>query len=340
MTFNLPPVLYTAKGEIRKAGFELEFSNVGVEESVRIIQELYGGRVHRENRFLQRVLDTSIGDFTVEFDLRLLTEKRYKLPFDSLNIDLQGIKVGESTLEDGVETVLESVVGKLFPYEIVTPPVPCTELAQFENLRQALYERNAKGTESFPTNVFGTHINVEVPDGRAETILRYLRAFLLLYPWLLEKGETDLARRMSPFINAYPDEYVQLVLSPGYEPDLDGLVADYHRHSPDRNRPLDLYPLFAALLPGKISGYASLGKVRPRETFHYRLPNSSISRSDWRLAQEWNLWIVIEELAGDPEKMARMGAEYLALKADTLIGFGGKWAKQIEQWSSVRNATE
>ncbi len=340
MTFNLPPVLHNAKGEIRKAGFELEFSNVGVEESVRIIQGLYGGRVHRENRFLQQVLGTPIGDFTVEFDLRLLTEKKYKQPFDSLNIDLQGIKLGESTLEDSVEAVLESVVGKLFPYEIGTPPVPCTELAQFEKLRQALYEHNAKGTESFPTNVFGTHINVEVPNGRAETILRYLQAFLLLYPWLLEKGETDLARRMSPFINPYPDEYVQLVLSPGYQPDLDGLVADYHQYNPDRNRPLDLYPLFAALHPEKITGYANLGKVKPRETFHYRLPNSSISRADWTLAQEWNLWIVIEELAHEPQKMAQMGTEYLALKADTLIGFGGKWVKQTEQWLSSSSAAK
>jgi hypothetical protein len=340
MTFKLPPVLHNAKGEIRKAGFELEFSNVGVEESVRIIQKLYGGRVHKENRFLQQVLDTSVGDFTVEFDLRLLTEKKYKQPFDSLNIDLQGVKLKERTLEESVETVLESVVGKLFPYEIGTPPVPCTDLAQFEQLRQALYERNAKGTEAFPTNVFGTHINVEVPDGRPETILRYLRAFLLLYPWLLEKGETDLARRMSPFINAYPDEYVQLVLSPGYGPDLDGLIADYHQYSPDRNRPLDLYPLFAALHPAKIEEYANLGKVKPRETFHYRLPNSLISRSDWRLAREWNLWIIIEELADDPEKMARMGKEYLALKRDTLMGFGGKWAKQTEQWLSSRDAAK
>ncbi len=340
MTFKLPPVLHNAKGEIRKAGFELEFSNVGVEESVRIIQELYGGRVHRENRFLQQVLDTSIGDFTVEFDLRLLTEKKYKQPFDSLNLDLQGVKLGEGTLEDSVETVLESVVGKLFPYEIGTPPVPCTELAQFEPLRQALYEHNAKGTEAFPTNVFGTHINVEVPDGRADTILRYLRAFLLLYPWLLEKGETDLARRISPFINPYPDAYVQLVLAPGYAPDLDGLIADYHQYSPDRNRPLDLYPLFAALHPERIAGYTNLGKVKPRETFHYRLPNSSISQADWTLAQEWNLWIVIEELAGDPEKMAQMGEEYLALKGDTLIGFGGKWVKQTEQWLSAKNAVK
>ncbi len=332
MTFKLLPVLHNRKGEIRKVGFELEFSNVGVEESVQIIQELYGGRVHKENRFLQQVVDTPIGDFTVEFDLRLLTEKKYKQFFDTFNVDLQGIKLGEGTLEDSVETVLESVVGKLFPYEIGTPPVPCTELEQFERLRQALYEHHAKGTEAFPTNVFGTHINVEVPNTHPLTILHYIQAFLLLYPWLVEKGETDLARRISPFIKPYPDEYAQLVLSPGYQPDLDGLIDDYHLHSPDRNRPLDLYPLFAALHPAKIDSFTNLGKVKARETFHYRLPNSLISKPDWTLAQEWNLWAMIEELANDPEKINRMGEEYLAVKQGTLIGFAGKWVKRTEQW--------
>ncbi len=80
--------------------------------------------------------------------------------------------------------------------------------------------------------------------------------------------------------------------------------------------------------------------MKPRETFHYRLPNSSVSRPGWTLAQEWNLWVVIEELADDPEKMVRMSEEYLALKKDTLIGFGGKWAKQTDQWLSLRNAAK
>ncbi len=41
MSFKLPPLLYNKEGDLRKVGFELEFSNVGIKELVEIIQELY-----------------------------------------------------------------------------------------------------------------------------------------------------------------------------------------------------------------------------------------------------------------------------------------------------------
>jgi len=332
MPFKQLPVLYNAKGELRKVGFELEFANVDIEKSVRIIQDLYGGSEVMEHRFSRKVVNTGIGDFSVKIDLKLLNEKTYKEPLDKLNINLHDIQFGKDTLEDGVEAVLESVVNKVIPYEITTPPLPVAELEQFEKLRQALYEHHAKGTEAFITNAFATHINPEVPATDAATILRYLQAFLLLYPWLVKKGETDFARRMTSFINPYPAEYNVLALAPAYHPDMDTLIEDYHRLNPDRNRPLDLYPLFAALRPDKVNGYTDLGNVKPRETFHYRLPNSWVSKPDWTLAQEWDNWVLLEELANDPERLAQMSQQYLALKQDTLIGFDSKWTKQTEQW--------
>lgn len=74
--------------------------------------------------------------------------------------------------------------------------------------------------------------------------------------------------------------------------------------------------------------------MKARKTFHYRLPNSSISQPDWSLAQEWNNWVVIEEVADDPQKLAGMCAQYLPLKQDTLPGFESKWVQQTEQWLS------
>lgn len=332
MQFKELPVLYNAKGELRKVGFELEYADVNIEESVRIIQEVYGGKEQAEHRFSRKVVGTRIGDFSVKIDLKLLNEKTYKEPLDKLNINLQDIKIGEDTLEDEVEEVLERVVNKVIPYEITTPPLPATELWEFEKLRQALYEHHAKGTDAFITNAFATHINPEVPATDAATILRYLRAFLLLYPWLLKKGETDFARRMTAFINPYPTEYIELVLPSSYQPDMDSLIEDYHQLNPDRNRPLDMYPFFAAVRPDKINSYTDLGNVKPRETFHYRLPNSWVSKPDWTLAQEWNNWVTIEELANDPERLEQMSRQYLALKQETLIGFENKWTKQTELW--------
>lgn len=334
MSFKLPPLLYNEKGDLRTVGFELEFSNVNIEKCVEIIQELYGGEVQKESRFSQKVVNTRLGAFTIEFDLTLLTEKGYKKVFDNLNIHLGDYKFGDATLEEGIETMLENFLGKLFPYEIASPPVPCTQLDQLELLREALYQHKAEGTESFPTNAFGTHINIELPDIKTETILKYLQAFILLYPWLLEAGKTDLARKISPFIDPYPEEYAELILSPAYHPSLDILIDDYHRFNPDRNRPLDMYPLFAFLRKELILSYADLGKVKPRNTFHYRLPNSSLSVPDWTLAQEWNNWVRIEKLAYDTTNLVRLSKAYLNLKSNTFIGFDSRWIKVIKTWLS------
>ncbi len=332
MQFKQPPLLYNENGNLRTVGFELEYANLGIAESVRLILELYGGRVLPHNRFKQEVVETSLGDFTVEFDLTLLTEKSYKKVFETFNIHLEDIKLGDCTLEEEVENALERIVGKVFPYEIACPPIPCTELDALEKLREALFLHHAEGTEAFPTNAFGTHINVETPSLETDTLLRYLKAFLLLYPWLLEVGHTNLARRLSPFIDPYPSAYTELVLAPAYSPEQSSFIQDYHTHNPDRNRPLDMYPLFAALDHELLSQYKGLGKVKPRHTFHYRLPNSSITQPDWTLAQEWNNWIQIEELANDPERLDRMSREYLVLKDDTVIGFESKWTRRIEAW--------
>jgi hypothetical protein len=335
MPFKLPPVLHNQNGELRKVGLELEYGKLGIDESVQIIRELYGGIEEKEHRFARKVKGTRLGDFSVEIDLRLLTEKKYKYIFDTLGVDLKAIKLREADLEEEMETALENIINKFIPYEIGSPPLPITELEELEALRQALYEHHAEGTEAFPTNAFGLHINPEVPDTSVATILNYLRAFLLLYLWLLENGHTDFMRQnLTSFINPYPEEYTELVLDENYHPDLDTFIDDYHLYSPNRNRPLDLYPLLAALRKEKITAFPDLGKVKPRETFHYRLPNSWVSRPDWSLAQEWNHWVVVEELANDTEKLQDMSRHYLQLKEHTLLGFEGKWTEETEKWLS------
>lgn len=335
MPFKQPSRLYNRKGEIRKVGFELEFANLGIAESAKIIQDLYGGELEKEHRFSQKVVGTSLGDFSIKIDLKLLNEKSYKKPLDKLNINLQDVQLGENSLEHEVETVMEGFFRTVIPYEITTPPLSITEIEKFEKLRQALHEHNAEGTEAFLTNAFATHINPEVPDTEAETILNYIRAFLLLYPWLLKIRDIDLARRVTSFINPYPAIYVEMILSDDYKPDMDKLIEDYHTHNPDRNRPLDMYPLFAAIQEEKVNNYQDLGNVKARETFHYRLPNSLLSKPDWSLEEEWNVWVLIEELANDEGRLAEMSQEYLEMRDKTFIGFENKWIKQTEKWLST-----
>jgi len=330
MQFRTLPVIRNEEGSIRKVGFELEYANVGIDESLQIVKELYGGEIEKEHRFSQKIVNTSIGDFSIKIDLKLLNEKTYKKLFDTFNIDLKNIKLGERTLEDDVEETLEKVINKVIPYEIGTPPVPVTEIEQFEKLRKALHEHHAEGTKSFITNAFATHINPELPATDPGTIIRYIQAFLVLYPWLLRAGKTDFARRVTSFINPYPASYIKLVLPADYSPGLETLIDDYHQHNPDRNRPLDMYPLFAALRPEQVNTFDDLGNVKPRKTFHYRLPNSLISQPDWTLAHEWNNWVVIEELANAPEQLRKLCDDYLALKEETLMSFESKWVTHIE----------
>lgn len=334
MQFKQPPILHNKQGEIRKCGFELEFANIGIEDSVQIILKLYGGKAEKRHRFHQEVVGTRVGDFSVKIDLKLLNERSYKKPLDKLNINLQEYQLGESSLEFEVESALEDIVKKVIPYEIVTPPLPITEIEEFEKLRKSLYQNKAEGTKAAITNAFATHINIETPDTGAGTILHYLKSFLLLYPWIFRKSEIDLARRVTSFINPFPVSYIEKVLAPDYQPDFETLIEDYHIYNPDRNRPLDMYPMFAALRNEKVKQYSGLGNVKARETFHYRLPNSLISDPNWSLAHEWNHWIEVEELANKPKEVEQLCREYLELRQRTFIGFENKWTKHIDQWHS------
>lgn len=334
MEFKQPPIIHNEKGEVRKVGFELEFANVDIEESIQIIQTLFGGKINKQHRFKQEVKDTSLGDFSVMIDIRLLNEKSYQKVLEKFNVNLQDIQLGENTLEFEVESTMENIIKKIIPYEITTPPVPITEIHQLDKLRLALFENHATGTKSSITNAFATHINIEIPAYNADMILRYMRAFFLMYPYIFEKSEIDLARRVSTFIAPFSTKYIERVVSPSYKPDLDTLIDDYHLYNPDRNRPLDMYPLFAFLREDKVNSYTDIGKVNARPTFHYRLPNSLINQESWSLATEWNGWALVEELAHDEEKLKEMGQDYMALRRNTLIGFDNKWTKQTEKWLS------
>jgi hypothetical protein len=332
MGFKLPKRRLNAQGAERTVGFELEYGNVPLQTVANLIQELYGGVIHWENRFSIVVKKTSLGDFTLMFDARLLHEKTYQIPLKKLNIDISTIPLGDSTLEVELENVLASVASVLVPYEIGAPPVPLSQLHQLEKLREGLFRHNAKGTKAFPTNAFATHINAEMPDGEPETLLAYLQAFQILYPWMLRSMDIDLARRISPYIDPFPAEYTEKILQPDYKPGLERLMDDYHAYNPDRNRPLDMYPLFAWLRKDKVAAFDDIGKVKPRPTFHFRLPNSQMEEADWSLEKVWNSWVTVEDLAAEPEKLATLSQEYRKMRKNMVLGFKQKWADQTEKW--------
>jgi hypothetical protein len=125
------------------------------------------------------------------------------------------ISIGKTSLDTIIENVLGTAVATVIPNEISMPALPFTEFQKAEDLKNALAESQAKGTKASILYAFAMHINPELPTKDVETILRYTRAFLLLYPWLFKVCEVDFSRRLTSFINPFPQEYIQLVLNPG-----------------------------------------------------------------------------------------------------------------------------
>jgi hypothetical protein len=323
MEFIMPPVICNAGGAVRTVGFELEFGAVNLKRVAEIIISLFGGQAEKSNRFLMKVTGTSIGDFQLKMDSRIMTEKKYEPILSSLGINTEGEEV-----IDFVESFFSIVI----PYELGTPPLPITRISEFEKLRRELFRNKAKGTRKSLLTAFATHINTEYPSPDPASILSYLRAFLLLYPLIFEKAEIHITRRIYQFIEPFPDDYTALVLDPYYHPGLKELIYDYRQYNPNRNRPLDLYPAFACLDAGLVNTFKDIGSVKPRPAFHYRLPNSEVDNADWCLADEWNSWLLVERLAADPGSIEILSRDFLKSKHKMLFGFDGNWSRHMEKW--------
>jgi hypothetical protein len=307
--FCKPPLWEAPTGKPRRVGFEFELAGIEPAPLVATVQELFGGEV-AENNPIHYTIATDHGDFTVELDAQpmqkmagYVQEAAQDLPEDALA--RQMIQAGGKLANE--------VAATLVPYEIVTPPLDFEQFAMLDDLTEALRKQQGKGTRDSLFYAFGLHINPEVYDDSAAGIRDVLRAFMLLYPWLLEVMEVDVSRRITPYIDPFPDAYLELVLPPEYAPDLPGLVEDYLKHNATRNRALDCLPLFRELVPDQLDGLDedTLALVKARPTFHYRLPNYDVSNPNWQVADDWNHWVRVEALAQDTEKLAQLSRDYL-----------------------------
>jgi hypothetical protein len=226
-----------------------------------------------------------------------------------------------------LEKFLLGAGGTVAPIEIGMPPLPVDDLTPGELLRTRLRDAGAKGTRVVPWYAFGMHINVEIPSADAGVLRDYLRAFVLLYPWLKQRAEVTFTRSVAPFINPFPDPYVDLILRPSYAPDQATLIDDYLAHNPTRNRPLDMLPVLMQLDADRVRAKVTtdLALVKPRPAFHYRLPNSMLDEADWTLAREWNTWVAVERLAAAPDRIAEMAAAYAEAQRRSFKPFYDRW---------------
>lgn len=329
MNFKFPPRPYNERNEYRKAGFEFEFAGLEFHITSQIIIDIFGGEVKKIDRYQQRVVNTSVGDFKLEFDSRFLKEKRYENFLKEIGIDLN-----EFSFQNKLEDIVATVSSNLVPFEVILPPIPINQLDKIERFREELHKNKAEGTKASPLYAFALHINPELPDLKTITILNYLKAFLLLQYWIFEESKVSFTRqRLTTYIDYFPEEYLLMVLNEDYQPDLDQLIQYYKRYNPTRNRPLDVYPLFTFLRGEDVKkGVDDPELINPRPTFHYRLPDCKIDDPKWTLYKEWNAWIQVEELAEDPEKMNLMMKDFHQTHKKHFLNFKKKWSKKVNHY--------
>lgn len=285
------------EGRPRRVGVEIEYADVGLEQSAAILVELFGGRLVRETEYELRVLDGRLGELHLTVDSEPLKayaaqRRRGRLP---------------SLLGRVKRALLDSIAGSLTPYEITTAPLSLEQLEALELLLPALRRAGAQGTETSLLNVFGVHFNPSAPSREPLVLRDFIRAAALLHDELVQRWNMDVSRRAVGYSKPYPTAYQRVLLADDYAPGLPQLIDDYVAHN-SRNRALDMLPLFAHLDPERVQRAARDPRIKPRPAFHYRLPNSRVSDPAWRLADEWQQWLTLERLAADRERQRELAA--------------------------------
>lgn len=306
--FASPPWTVNSEGKPRRVGVEMEMAGIKPEVMARAVTSTVGGKVERESAFYSKVVDTEFGDFGIELDADLLTSRKYQQHLSEM-----GIEIGEGDTRESIESLISRVAGLVVPLELVGPPMPWDQLDRLDSIRRKLHRAGARGTHGSAIYAFGLHLNIEAASLKAEHLLAMLRAFLLKYDWLLEQSDVDLARRISPYIFPYPEDYIVHIMQHKYRPGIRRLIDDFLKFTPTRNRPLDMLPLFAHIDKKRVmSADVETDLVKPRPAFHYRLPNCLIDEAGWSLAKPWNDWVEVERLAADPEALERARSDRLA----------------------------
>ncbi len=319
----LPPRPAKADGAMRRVGVEIELQGIEVAQLARLTAEVLGGALIQDSAAMFTIDVAGQGEWRVEVDLLLLKE---------LAREAQSGDSFKALLADVVEATTSLVV----PCEIVSPPLPMDTMGPvLDELVQALYKAGARGTRHTPWYAFGVHLNVDVPDASAATLLTYLQAFVCAYDWLVWHGKVDLARRITPYIDAFPRDYDLLITKPNYTADMTLLIDDYLAHSPTRNRALDMLPMFSQVDPARVQRAVDDPLVQARPALHYRLANSSVDEPDWSIRQPWVEWVALERLAADSDALRECCAAFRKHRKQWLHAMNADWRREAGRWLHV-----
>jgi len=323
---KLPGHVTNEKGEARKVGIEIEMSGIELSMIVTQCNIIFGGQIREISPYEFIIDHTEIGKIKVELDFRYLK----KLEQEKYSGQLDDNQFSE--LEHYASDALAALSKNIVPCEFIGPPIPVHRLDKLQPLIDALRKHGAKGTRHSVLYANGVHLNPELPDLKTKTVLNYLRAFLCLQDWLIEKEKVTITRKLSPFIDRFSGDYIQLVLDPSYQPEQDQLIDDYLRFNPSRNRTLDMLPLFAYLDTAKVKSATGSQKLNIRPTLHYRLPNSDIDNPQWGIHHCWNNWLQVESLANEPYRLYQVCEAYRLNHELFSTEILTPWKDKVQQW--------
>lgn len=304
-SLTLPPEPLTESGQPRRVGVELEFAGLDIDRAAKVVAEHFKADIEHDTDYEKKIGSGELGDWIVEVDFELLKFFGRKARSDDDDPTL-----GFEVLDEIAEELLARSSLPFVPLEVVSPPIPMDRLHEVNALIAALRQAGALGTGESWAYAFGMHMNPELPALDPGTITRYLQAFFCLYDWLIEHSDIDSTRRLTPYIDPFPREYVRTVVAADYRPDRDALIDDYLAANPTRNRILDMLPLFSHLDADRVTARVDDPRIKSRPTLHYRLPNCEIDRQGWDLSGDWNRWLEVERLAADPERLNGLCQRY------------------------------
>lgn len=318
--YKQPTVMNNAAGKLRTIGIEFEFSGISLEDTARLVLDVLGGNITDET-LAERTVKTDLGVFKVELDWDYLQRKARE----------QGEEVDDLSNGNWVR-LLSKAAAWLVPVEMVCPPLRLSQLKKLEPMIKALRQCKVKGTSESLFAAYGTHINPEIPTLDAATLYRYLTAYSLLQWWLVEAHDINNTRRLSPYIDLYPEQYVLKILNQ-VSPSMEQLMEDYLKFNPSRNRALDLLPLFCEVDTDHVRSVVKDKKIKSRPTFHYRLPDCRVDEADWSLAQEWNKWWQVEKLAYDDDRRTELCDQFMSAKRPFISSVNrNRWVEHIKTW--------
>lgn len=321
MAFKTPPLTTTDAGEMRRVGFEIEFTGLTIGDATTILQRTFGGELEQKSAVEYELNTPQYGKFKVELDWEYLKNTALEAKLN----------------DEGHEWVdfLHNIALSVVPLEIVTPPFPLDKLNELDKLIPALRDAGAKGTDDSVIAAFGVHINPEIPSLDVRTVHAYLKSFALLQ-WSLNKAhDVNVSRKISPYIQLYSEQYIEQLIDKDYQ-DINALIDDYLAYNPSRNRALDMLPLFACIDEERVNRVVKDSKINQRPTFHYRLPDCLIENSNWSFATSWNIWHLVEILAADTNALDMLSGRFKAMSLPVIGVKRNEWMKEISQWIKNR----